>query len=274
VTHTSGVHVRLVTFADGSLRWRLAGQRLERQASRGGWFSSIHRWTAQALHRAIPQFQRDNPGLAVDGVRGYGYWLWRPYILAHELRSLEIGECLLFLDAGCQMNQNPLSLARFQTYLDMTRDHGNLIMEIEEPLDRWCKRDLLAEFSLGQSPGAISLIEPGVFFLAKTKGNEQLIANWIRWGQAENYHYIDDSPSSLSESSEFREHRHDQAILTCLSTRHSIQTLPQETYFPHSWRQQGANYPIWALRNNTPFNLEGTGPISNIVTKLRNSSNR
>jgi len=102
--HNHGVRMRLVTFADGSLRWRLAGQRLERQAKQSQWFDSVHRWTAKMLHREIPKFRRENPTLDLAGTRGYGYWLWRPYILQRELDALASDECLLFLDAGCQLN--------------------------------------------------------------------------------------------------------------------------------------------------------------------------
>ena len=265
---------RLVTFADGSLRWRLAGRRLEVQAKRSGWFGSVHRWTARQLHKQIPEFARDNPSLDLGKSRGYGYWLWRPYILQKELSCLAPGESLLFLDAGCQLNLMPGTKKRFDEYLGLVHQHGNLVMKIEESLEQWCKRDLLDHFENGVDPGARTLVEPGTIFLGNTESNHTLISEWIRWGQVNNHHYLDDSPSHLPNSPGFKEHRHDQAIFSCLSTMYPIYTLPQETYFPGAWRQRGARYPIWALRNSTPFVLEGTGIVSQTVTRLRDHRHR
>ena len=266
--------LRLVTFADGSLRWRLAGRRLERQAKSSGWFDAVHRWTAQELHQQIPQFKAENPRLDLSSTRGYGYWLWRPYILRAELTSLPPGDSLLFLDAGCQLNIVPESTRRLHEYIDLVNRDGSLIMQIPSTLDQWCKRDLLDHFVDEAKGHAVRLLEPGTMFLRNTESNDALIAEWIRWGQSDGYHYLDDSPSLRPNLPSFSEHRHDQAILTCLSTQHSLGALPQETYFPSGWRSEGARYPIWALRNSTPVVLEGNGLLSQAATRLRHRRHR
>jgi hypothetical protein len=55
------------------------------------------------------------------------------------------------------------------------------------------------------------------------------------------------------------EHRHDQAIMSCLLSQNLDVGIPQETNFPESWRIRGAEYPFWATRNSTPFTFEGPG---------------
>ena len=262
----------LITFGDGSYRWRQAGKRLARQAKQSGWFASIHRWTARRLHRDIPKFARENPFLDLEGSRGYGYWLWRPYILQNELKSLSPGDCLLYLDAGCQLNITASSIQRFSQYLALVQANGGMVMRMDVPLASWCKRDLLDQFGLGDDVRGV--VEPGVMFLRKTEENLQLIADWIRWGRANHYHYLDDSPSLLRNAPEFREHRHDQAIVSCLLLTHSLYSIPQETYFPNNWRVGGERYPIWALRNSTPFVLESNGLLSRSVTQIRNLKNQ
>ena len=273
MSRTGDAHVRLVTFADGSLRWRLAGRRLERQAKKSGWFGSIHRWTRKTLHNEIPQFRRENPELDMDGTRGFGYWLWRSYILMHELQSLNEGETLLFLDAGCQVNASPVSKIRFQQYLLEVRSAGNLIMEIDAPLSQWCKQDLVLQFVTPEQARAMNLVEPGVFFLARNTSNAKLLDEWITWSRARDYHYLDDSPSITANAADFQEHRHDQAILTCLGTRHDLHTIAQETYFPEEWRGRGQHFPVWALRNSLPCSLYEPTPWSRLMTRLYVTNN-
>lgn len=259
-----GIH--LITFADGSLRWRLAGKRLENQAKQSGWFSSIRRWNARRLQEEIPAFAEDNPNLNPNETRGYGYWLWRPYILQKELSLLASGDSLIFLDAGCQLNLTPGSEKRFNEYIQLARTNGNLVMQIDELLWRWCKPDLLSHFTDFGDTGSLPLLEPGVLILTNSPANRDLTSEWIYWGRKNDFHYIDDSPSRLPTPPGFVEHRHDQAILTCLSSRHPMFAIPQETYFPNAWRDDGARFPIWALRNSTPFLLENSAPASQILT--------
>lgn len=263
--------VRLVTFADGSRRWRAAGRRLERQAQSSRWFTSIHRWTARDLDITLPEFRSDNPALNPENSRGYGYWLWRPYILRREMQLLGPGESLLFLDAGCQVNINPTSYRRLQDYLADVEEHGNLVMEIDAPITRWCKRDLVDSFFGSSDLAGIHLVEPGVLFMRKNTTNLHLLNSWIEWGRLEDHHYLNDSPSRSENYQEFIEHRHDQSLLSCLRRTGNLYAIPQETYFPDSWRAEGLNYPIWAVRNSLPVSLYGSSFSSKAVTWVRDN---
>lgn len=258
--------VRLVTFADGSFRWRQAGRRLERQAKASGWFESIHRWTSEDLQRRIPELQDNNPGLDLASTRGFGYWLWRPYILRHELRSLQRGESLLFLDAGCQLNQTLKARTRFLEYLIAVNEYGNLVMQVDAILAQWCKGDLLAQFVTPNQGQEIHLVEPGVLFMQKNSANAQVLDEWIWWGERDDNHYLDDSTSITPNAAGFVEHRHDQAILSCLTITRPVHAIRRETYFPNSWSDEGMDFPIWAMRNSLPVPLHGFGPFSRLVT--------
>ena len=266
--------IRLLTFADGSVRWRLAGRRLARQANSLGWFKRVEVWNLPRLSIEIPQLFSDNPHLDFAATRGLGYWLWRPYILHHAIRSAPSGETILFLDAGCQLNNGEGSRLRLSEYMTMVREFDSLVMRIDEPLSKWCKADLIHGFGLAEEASNIQLVEPGVFFLRSTNDNLRLLAEWIQWGRLNDHHFLDDGPSASQESADFQEHRHDQSILTCLATRYPIHSIPQETFFEGQWITAGESSPIWATRNSSPILLHQNSLVSRLATDVTTRRSR
>ena len=48
------------------------------------------------------QFILSNP-------RGYGYMIWKPYIIQKTMNSMKDGDVLLYLDCGCELDVNKSS---------------------------------------------------------------------------------------------------------------------------------------------------------------------
>lgn len=252
-------HLHLITAGLGSKSWQRAAARLSRQARSTGWFETITNYDALLLDRHVPEFRQSNQQLLVQGSRGFGYWLWRPYILRKALLEADEGSTILFLDAGCELNVNSASASRLDFYLAHARQFGICVMRTPHALPDWCKRDTLELFQI--SPDSlVRTIEPGVIFLSPSASNVKLMDEWIAYARLENFHHLDDSPSDLPNSHNFREHRHDQAILTCLLASRPEVALEQETYFgPEGWAKAGREFPIWVARNRSPL-LQLTGP--------------
>lgn len=40
--------------------------------------------------------------------RGYGYWLWKPYIVKKQLEKMNDNDILIYADSGCELNVNGL----------------------------------------------------------------------------------------------------------------------------------------------------------------------
>ena len=49
-------------------------------------------------------FKNEFKDVLVEGVKGYGYWVWKPYLIKKVLDELNIGDTLLYVDAGCHIN--------------------------------------------------------------------------------------------------------------------------------------------------------------------------
>jgi hypothetical protein len=85
-----------------------------------------------------------------------------------------------------------------------------------------------------------------VFLLHKTIKNIHLINDWYSLAVKNNYHYIDDSPSELSNHVSFIENRHDQAIFSILRKLHGTLVLQNEVDI--SYHSPQMHLPIWGTR--------------------------
>lgn len=255
---SKGLH--LITAGLGSRSWERAASRLAHQARSTGWFTTITNYDVELLDRQLPEFRRDNSRLLTEGTRGFGYWLWRPYVIRKALMENDDNETVLFLDAGCELNKTASSEIRLDFYIAHAQRYGICIMRTSHLLTEWCKRDTLDVFQISVN-SEIRTLEPGAMFLKKSDSNQQLMTEWINYGRCKDFHLLDDSPSDLPNSNRFREHRHDQAILTCLLRSRSDVSLEQETYFAkEGWNKAGKPYPIWVTRNRSRI-LHFTGPV-------------
>lgn len=169
-----------------------------------------------AAHRAI-----------LSQPRGGGYWLWKPQIILQELERLAEGDLLVYSDAGrtdyYRFTRFPARLAaraRHQGFLAgvVTPQHG--------PLSRWTKRDT---FLLTGTDTVAMQVRPPVQ------------ATWSFWTRSEaalrfltlwrdaccDARALTDIPNELGQPNlpGFRDHRHDQSVLSLLAWREGAPVL-------------------------------------------------
>ena len=54
---------------------------------------------------------------------GYGYWLWKPYVVKKQLELMNDNEILCYIDAGCVLNNNPTAINRFKKYINIVKNN-------------------------------------------------------------------------------------------------------------------------------------------------------
>ena len=87
------------------------------------------------------------------------------------------------------------------------------------------------------------------YFLKNTKENRFIIDECKLISTENNYHYIDDSESSIPNHKTFKgEHRFDQSIFSLISKKYNFYCISDETYWHPNWNNGGKEYPIWATR--------------------------
>lgn len=160
-------------------------------------------------------FEKNKTVLTQD--KGNGYWLWKPFLILKTLMTLSEGDKLLYMDCG-----------------DIVVDWG--VKDFIEKTDKdilptrggfrngdWTKRDCFVYMECDTPEYHDSIqIEAGVIVLKRTRATIEIVCEWLDY--CENPAILTDSPNTcgLTNSIGFKEHRHDQSILSNILIRRNI----------------------------------------------------
>ena len=153
--------------------------------------------------------------------RGYGYCIWKPYIIQQELNILQEDEILIYIDS----TDYPESL-----FFDIVSSHleKNDLFLVNRGYNhgQWTKRDcfVLMECDEKKYHDHVQL-EAGVLGLKKTEFTQKLISEWFEYSKNENILTEIPNISGQENLPTFREHRYDQSILTNLSIKYNLNSF-------------------------------------------------
>jgi hypothetical protein len=248
--------VSLLTFGDGipELSWyyKEAAKRLASQALKSGWFHEIYVYDFEKLKHEVPEWCSLHQKFLFENRRGFGYWIWKFLIIYLVLKKIRYGDQLLYIDCGYELNVN--GSKRFHEYTNAASIHSILAFEIEQPILKWTKNDLFRYFDMESYPllSSSKQIQAGLQLIKKTPLTLDFYRNLSQLSTAEEYHLIDDSPSTTPNHESFQEHRHDQSLFTCLAKIYGIGFFPfYEDYWPDLWEKNlyRSDIPFQCLRN-------------------------
>lgn len=148
--------------------------------------------------------------------RGVGYWIWKPYIILKKLHSIPDNSYLVYSDAGVEFIK-PLEIIINSMDQDIML-FGNNYRHLD-----WCKMDVMdaiipdwrITYNIENRQSQASVI-----IIKNNKSTRDFVKEWGLLCQMPGF--IDDTESKLPNYATFQEHRHDQAILTCLAYKYAI----------------------------------------------------
>lgn len=182
--------------------------------------------------------------------RGSGYWMWKPYVVLSAMRHMQDGDILIYADAGVEF------VAPVQEIIDRM-DEDIFFFTNGWPHVEWCKVDCIeailphntvfkgfSDCWKYENAKTIKQVQASVIFFRVNQETRDFVKEWLLWCQMPGF--IDDSPSKLPNYPTFAEHRHDQAILTCLAIKHgyTIDHWWPTQYSMHLPRSERDSYPV------------------------------
>ena len=234
-----------ITFGGPSKKYHYAVNRIKKEAENLDIYDRIIGYTEKDL-KENKKFW-DKHGIFLESnPRGYGFWLWKSFLIKKTLKEMENNDILVYVDAGCTLNKN--GNKRLLEYFDIVINSNLAILSFELEYDEksYTKMDILQELNAFELMDTKQLVG-GIFIIRKCERTVNLVKEWYKL--CSNYHLISDEPSKIPNEPEFIENRHDQSIFSLLRKKRGTEILSDETYFYPDWEFYGKNYPIWAYRN-------------------------
>ncbi len=212
----------LVAYADEA--FLSSAQRLVESARLHG-LDECRLWTRQALEQTA--FYRIHKSV-LDHLRGGGYWLWKPFVIAETLKELAPGDLLVYADAGLELT------ASFDPLFELCRARAPMMLfaghyeDVGAPgpnvCGKWTKRDCFAFLDCDQPRyHHAPMVDASLLVLARTRESLAFIREWqLCCGHRQ---LLTDEANVCGRPNlpEFLEHRHDQSILSLLAAREGLE---------------------------------------------------
>lgn len=254
-----------LTFSD-SHRMHNAGKRICKQAESLRFYDRV---IGASEYDLDPDFLEKFSGQLIPGSRGFGYMCWKPQIVWQTLRMMQEGDVLHWVDAGSHLNAK--GRWRLKQYFELASSCPTGVLAFlctppQPPLhhdqrqfpdyreSQWTKGDLLDRLNVRGNKDILASQSIGscTFLIRKCKSSLDLVDQWRRI-PAENFGYIDDSPSQSPNTSDFQEHRHDQSIFSILVKLSNAQTVSMyECWYPS---KNDPNTPDWSIVSQYPVQI-------------------
>lgn len=221
---------RLINFADSNMT--ISQEKNAISALKYG-AQEVVRWNPGMIDPAFFEMNKD----ILTQPRGAGYWLWKPYIIYREMLTMQDGDILVYSDSGIEF------VDRLGHIIDRMKDDF-FFFSNGWPHHEWCKLDVIDaicpnKFDHHPEKENYEQIQASLQFYRVNNTTKRFVKEWLLWCQMPGF--IDDSKSKIQNYPTFAEHRHDQAILTCLALEWAI---PYRNLWPDKiWQNQRHRWP-------------------------------
>ncbi len=229
--------VTLISFADKKY---FRSQKILKQSALNYGVNKVYSYNEEWLKKQR-KFYEENKKI-LDQKRGAGFWLWKPFIILHQLSKMAEGDILFYVDSGSRFVNDITPIVKI-----VQKNGIALFSNDNHKNSTWTKRDCFYymncdtdEYHKGYQIAACYLA------LQKNNANIKLVSDWLHF--ASNERIITDEPNvcGLTNFEDFKDHRHDQSILSLLAIKNKIEIYRD----PSQW---GNPYKMNAYRVENEF---------------------
>lgn len=154
--------------------------------------------------------------------RGGGYWLWKSYIINETLKKINNNDVLFYLDSKYYF------IADFMKFTEDCLRISEYVVWKNKPneptyyMKHWCKMDVIQKYNMFKTVFTDNAEDcwGGALLLKKTERTIKYVNEWFT--MCCDYENITDSPSKIPNDANFKEHRHDQSLLSVIVHTYGI----------------------------------------------------
>ena len=158
--------------------------------------------------------------------KGYGYFIWKFYLILEVLKKINENDFLFYLDAGAIFLKSPNPL--ISTMRDYDLDYAGFGLPLLEI--NWTKKELFNHMKLDFKKYCMrNQLLANALPMFKTKKTINFFKNCF--DLASNYNLINDNIDRNIQNPEFIEHRHDQSIFSLSYQKKNMKILKDPSQF-------------------------------------------
>ncbi len=254
--------------------------------------SSLIKFSSDINHkkfsdRDLPiEFVKKN-ALHFKSKRGGGYWVWKPYIILESLLNAEYGDWVMYVDSGLALMKDVNILfdyfSDFKEDIFLFQNHGL-------PNQVWTKRDCFHLMGCNNEHFYFrDQVNAAVQLYRKSDAAIKFVFDYLSY--CEDFQVVSDRENIHTDNFlSFKEHRHDQSVLTNLAYLNSIpmyrnptqfgnhlldkEYITADTLFPYGMKEfeksfPNSHYPTIFDHHRKRFNYSDT-KLKKMIISIKN----
>ena len=240
--------INFISFGGPGENYHKTLNRIYKQAIEFYLFDEISVLTEEDLKNDKPFW--DKHGQFIENShRGYGYWIWKSYIIKKRLEQIQDNDILIYCDSGCELNK--CGLERLYEYIDLintdSNGYGIISFQMRYIEFLYTKKRIFDYFNYSENDKKNKQCSATIIIIKKNKHSIDIINKWYETCSI--YNLINDD--QINEDNRCIDNRHDQSIFSILVNKYGSIKIYDETYFEEfntNWYIQGKYYPLLARR--------------------------
>ena len=181
---------------------------------------------ARSFENLDKEFCLDNKDI-LSQPRGAGYWLWKPQIILQELKKLNPDDVLVYSDAGRYSYYNFKCFPK--RLVKLAKEKGFLLgptLGQHGPMRKWVKRDAFILLDMDQPEiHMLPTIQAGWSFWTPCPEAFEFLEKWLSACKDPRILTDIENTQGLPNLPDFKDHRHDMAVLTLLAYKYKAPFL-------------------------------------------------
>jgi hypothetical protein len=178
----------------------------------------------------------------LDKPRGGGFWLWKIYIILESLKKMEDGDIIIYTDAGIKVIND---LTPLYSLASKGINSGKLFFRIAggHLNKRWTKRDCFVLMNCDTKEHWDAVQTNAAFQVyVKNEENIKFLNEYLKYARDPRIITDDMNMCGKPNLPEFKDHRHDQSILSLLTVKYNFIMFRDPSQWGNNDKDDYSNY--------------------------------
>lgn len=163
----------------------------------------------------VADFFAANPGHLAPGNRGHGWWAWKPYVILKTFESLADGDTLVYCDACVDVLRPLRGILPHDIDIGLFGLGGR-----GHTIKNWTHAKALKDMNFLHCPEAAPMVNAGIQAYRVSPASRAFLAEYLDWCRRLEVvadRAVDPRGKDIVAHPGFRDHRHDQSVLSVLA---------------------------------------------------------
>ena len=170
-----------ITFGGPKERFNHAVQRICNEAKQFEIFDEVYGYNDDDL-KQDNNFWKKHGTFIENNSRGYGYWIWKSYLIQKKLNEIDEGDILVYADCGCELNLK--GKPRFLEYIDLLdknlKNYGIISFQMEHLEKKYTKKIIFNWFDADDEIKNSGQCIGGIQIIKKNQHSVNIINEWVK----------------------------------------------------------------------------------------------